>query len=150
MEFKYSHLSVGDHLREIVQTRSETLDQDTIDRIRSSELLDNNQLLPILQTAVRRLELEGAEVILVDGFPRQIEQVKVEGNFNLRPDLVLFFDCPREIAKERYLTRALAGRDNEIDVFKRRHGEFAQLNRLLVQEYDERGILITVTFRREC
>jgi adenylate kinase family enzyme len=57
----------------------------------------------------------------------------------------LFFNCPEEIAKERYLTRKLAGRENDtIDLFMKRHREFEALNAPVVKEYQKRGILLIV------
>lgn len=133
-----------------METRRAVLDQEVIDRIQRSELLHVDDLLPILQDAVHQLENYGAEVIFIDGFPRQIGQVMAEGRSTLRPHLVLFFDCPREIAKERYLVRALAGRDSNPEVFARRYEEFAQSNRLLVQEYAGRGVLLAVSHGQQC
>lgn len=146
--YGYAHLSVGDHLRELVNSKSEVLGDDMMHRIERCELLHVDDLLPILQTAIRRLETDGAGVILMDGFPRRIEQLKVKGGDTLRPHLVLFFDCPRDIAEKRYLTRALPGRDSDLKVFTRRYEEFARMNPPLVQEYAESGILLTVILRQ--
>lgn len=96
------------------------------------------------------------KIFLLDGFPRDISQIKLTGTSDdenkeeglefLQPDLVLFFDCPGEIAQRRYLSRGLPGRDVDVRVFERRFGEFERLNGEVVEEFEKRGILIRVSF----
>lgn len=96
------------------------------------------------------------KILLLDGFPRDISQIKLTGMSDdddekeeglefLQPDLVLFFDCPGEIAQRRYLSRGLPGRDVDVRVFERRFGEFERLNGDVVEEFEKRGILIRVS-----
>lgn len=96
------------------------------------------------------------KILLLDGFPRDISQIKLTGMSDddekeeglefLQPDLVLFFDCPGEIAQKRYLSRGLPGRDVDVGIFERRFGEFERLNGEVVGEFEKRGILIRVSF----
>lgn len=105
--------------------------------------MPTSDLMPILQTAIQSIEEVGAKNILLDGFPRDIKQVKIEEKW-LQPDLVLFFDCLGDIAEKRYLTRALPGRDSDPEIFKKRYREFQMLNKDVLEEYDQQGIVITV------
>lgn len=52
------------------------------------------------------------------------------------PILVLFFNCPKEIAKERYLTHNLEGReaDNEA-MFEKWYKEYIEENKEIVYKY---------------
>lgn len=95
------------------------------------------------------------KILLLDGFPRDISQIKLtsmsdddeeEGLEFLQPDLVLFLDCPGEIAQRRYLSRGLPGRDVDVKIFERRLEEFERLNGEVVEEFEKRGILIRVSF----
>lgn len=97
------------------------------------------------------------KILLLDGFPRDISQIKLSGMSDdddekeeglefLQPDLVLFFDCPGEIAQRRYLSRGLPGRDVDVRIFERRFEEFERLNGEVVEEFGKRGILIRVSF----
>lgn len=97
------------------------------------------------------------KILLLDGFPRDISQIKLtdmsdddenkeEGLEFLQPDLVLFFDCPGEIAQRRYLSRGIPGRDVDVRIFERRFEEFERLNGEVVEEFEKRGILIRVSF----
>lgn len=98
------------------------------------------------------------KILLLDGFPRDISQIKLTGMSDdddekeeeglefLQPDLVLFFDCPGEIAQMRYLSRGIPGRDVDVRIFERRLEEFERLNGEVVEEFEKRGILIRVSF----
>lgn len=94
------------------------------------------------------------KILLLDGFPRDISQIKLTGTSDdekeedlefLQPDLVLFLDCPGEIAQKRYLSRGLPGRDVDVRIFERRFEEFERLNGEVVEEFEKRGILIRVS-----
>lgn len=96
------------------------------------------------------------KILLLDGFPRDISQIKLTGTSDdddekeedlefLQPDLVLFFDCPGEIARKRYLSRGIPGRDVDVRIFERRLEEFERLNGEVVEEFEKRGILIRVS-----
>lgn len=95
------------------------------------------------------------KILLLDGFPRNISQIKLTGMSDddekeedlefLQPDLVLFFDCPGEIAQRRYLSRGLPGRDVDVRIFERRFEEFERLNGDVVEEFEKRGILVRVS-----
>lgn len=97
------------------------------------------------------------KILLLDGFPRNISQIKLTGMSDdddenkeeglefLQPDLVLFFDCPGEIAQRRYLSRGIPGRDVDVRIFERRFEEFERLNGEVVEEFEKRGILIRVS-----
>lgn len=98
-----------------------------------------------------------SQILLLDGFPRDISQIKLTGMSDddddekeeglefLQPDLVLFFDCPGEIAQRRYLSRGIPGRDVDVKIFERRFEEFERLNGEVVEEFEKRGILIRVS-----
>lgn len=144
------------------------------EQIQRSELLPLKDLLPILKEGLQekgfplREKGKGADnekekqrkekkILLLDGFPRDISQIKLTGMSDdddekeedlefLQPDLVLFFDCPGEIAQRRYLSRGLPGRDVDVRIFERRFEEFERLNGEVVEEFEKRGILIRVSF----
>lgn len=59
--------------------------------------------------------------------------------------LVLLFSCSKEIAKQRYLTRNLEGREADDEaMFEKRYKEYMQENEDIVRQYRERGLLIEV------
>jgi adenylate kinase family enzyme len=55
------------------------------------------------------------------------------------------FNCPKEIAKQRYLTRNLEGREADDEaMFEKRYKEYVEENEEIVREYRERGLLVEV------
>jgi len=115
--------------------------------LNKQELANAKVLIPILRNELEELESreQGRRVMLVDGFPRNLAQRREFEEAFAEPILVLFFNCPKEIAKQRYLTRSLEGReaDNEV-MFEKRYEEYVQENKDIVREYQERGLLVEV------
>ncbi|KAF1820147.1 uncharacterized protein K489DRAFT_382902 [Dissoconium aciculare CBS 342.82] len=93
--------------------------------------------------------MEGNQVVVVDGFPRDIEQVNFLSGTNFQPYVVLLFDCPGDIARDRYLHRDIAGRDKSPAIFARRYVEFVRLNQAVLEAFKEVGVLLTVDTSRE-
>jgi adenylate kinase family enzyme len=63
------------------------------------------------------------------------------------PLLVLFFDCPKDTAQRRFLTRRLAGREGDDErTFQKRYQEFTKLNPEIAEMYRRRGILLEVRY----
>ena len=61
----------------------------------------------------------------------------------MEPILVLFFNCPKEIAKRRYLIHNLKGREADDEaMFEKRYREYVPENEHIVREYRERGLLV--------
>jgi dipeptidyl aminopeptidase/acylaminoacyl peptidase len=57
----------------------------------------------------------------------------------------LFFNCREEVAKNRFLTRKLPGRERDnAAIFQKRYDEFATENSKILEMYQERGLLIEV------
>jgi adenylate kinase family enzyme len=61
--------------------------------------------------------------------------------------LVLFFNCREEVARNRFLTRKLPGREaDDAVIFQRRYNEFTAENSKILKMYQERNVLIEVRF----
>lgn len=61
------------------------------------------------------------------------------------PKLVLLFDCPKDIAKQRYLTRNLKGREADDEaMFEKRYEEYLRQNAEIEGEYMDRGCMMVV------
>ncbi|CZS92394.1 uncharacterized protein RAG0_02827 [Rhynchosporium agropyri] len=142
----YRHDSVGDLLRSLVDAKNEP-NLDVEDYVRQGTLVPTTKILEVLKRAlVSRTE----ERMLVDGFPRRLDQgIASEDQFG-KPDLVLFFDCDMSVARARYLTRELEGRlgDNE-EIFQRRYDEFLCLNQAVLDYYLGLGLLVTIDTNTE-
>ncbi|KAM0254373.1 hypothetical protein ACHAQJ_006842 [Trichoderma viride] len=136
-KYGFNHLSIGDVLRQVVA--SPNADKTVVEYVQCGELLATELLFPILKPY-----LEGGGTIILDGFPRQLEQAKAfEEEFQL-PVFVLFFDCPRDLAEKRVVDRKQGREGDNIETFRKRHDEFLELNPPLLHHYEETGNLITV------
>lgn len=63
--------------------------------------------------------------------------------------LVLFFNCPKQIAKQRYLTRKLKGRESDDEtLFEKRYEEYVRENEDIVCYYRQLGILVEIDTSR--
>lgn len=138
------HISLGDHLRSLLSPATlltaspETfggLDYaDFSARMQRRELLPATNIVAITRKAIENLvesipsdKRRIKQIILIDGFPRSPESAQLADLTLGRPDKVLFFGCPREIAQERFLKRRRSV-DDELEVFKTRCDEFERLN----------------------
>ncbi len=114
-------------------------------------------LAEILELSLPRRE--GAdEVMLLDGFPRQLDQVQpiekivrsshpteIESSTDLfqtgTPCAVFYFNCPQETARYRVTHRQLLGRDRDEALFDRRYAEFRLKNPAIESYYRDLGLL---------
>lgn len=145
------HLSVGDHLRELMaQNSSRTTPQPLggLDHRTFTTLMQQRQLLPtetivsIVDAALRAISnaatVSGISnpIVLVDGFPRSLESAAmVDARWGV-PQAVLFFDCPRELAEARFLKRRRSA-DDSVEVFRKRYDEFERLNGGIMEMYKD-------------
>ncbi|KAK4232454.1 P-loop containing nucleoside triphosphate hydrolase protein [Podospora fimiseda] len=126
------HLSIGDLLRQI--SSSPNADQIMASYIQRGELLPTDMILSILGPFFQE---SSGQTLLLDGFPRQLDQAKeFESRFG-PPNLVLFFDCPEDIARERVITRVAGRAGDTLEVFQKRYREFGELNPPIMSYYRE-------------
>ncbi|KAF1842324.1 P-loop containing nucleoside triphosphate hydrolase protein, partial [Cucurbitaria berberidis CBS 394.84] len=142
-DYGFVHLSVGDVLRELVA--SPDADEGIVNNIRSGELVPVETLAPLLKSQTEKACRDGRKKILVDGFPRRLNQAAPVEAVLGSPILVMLFDCPEELALERFLARKLAGREKDDEqMFKKRYQEFNVSNPSIVDHYREKGLLLEV------
>src|ERR1700716_1746318 len=106
-EFKLSHLSTGDILRAEVARGSE-IGKEAERIMRAGDLVPDDLIIRIVQAILRDPNLSSD--VLLDGFPRTLEQAKAldrmlasEGH---KVDFVIAFDVPEDILVDRLLHRA--------------------------------------------
>ncbi|KAB8231210.1 P-loop containing nucleoside triphosphate hydrolase protein [Aspergillus alliaceus] len=141
-DYGLHHLSVGDLLRDLAKSGS--LHEEAMSNIQRNVLIHTNDLSRILASAKEDLRRAGKEKLLVDGVPRNLDQAGPVEEAIGPPDLVLFFDCPGEIAKQRFLTRRIPGRNDDGPTFDARYRHYVSQNAMIVDHYDSRGLLLKV------
>ncbi|KAL2256308.1 hypothetical protein VTK26DRAFT_1863 [Humicola hyalothermophila] len=130
-EHGFTHISVGDLLRQLIAKHEA---DDTIrDYVQRGEPLPMEWLWPILRA--RLDECTPGRPILLDGFPRRLDQAVQFEEACGEPSTVLFFTCPHEVAKKRVLERKLGRPGDTADIFERRYKEFRQLNPDVLDHY---------------
>ncbi|KAK4100927.1 P-loop containing nucleoside triphosphate hydrolase protein [Parathielavia hyrcaniae] len=127
-EHDFTHISVGDILRENAD-KSAAIGW----HVKNGELVPSDHLFPLLRETFRDCS-PGCPIIL-DGFPRRLDQIRGFEKAFGPPHLVLFFQCTKDVAKERVLARE-EGRENDTrEGFETRYKEYLQLNPPILDYY---------------
>ncbi|KAL1558874.1 UMP-CMP kinase-like isoform X1 [Salvia divinorum] len=136
--FGFTHLSVGDLLRKEIYSDSENGSM-ILDTIKEGKIVPSEVTVKLIKKAIEASENNR---ILVDGFPRSEEnRVAYERVGGVEPDIVLFFDCPKEEMVKRVLNRNQGRIDDNIDTVKERLTVFEELNLPVIKYYSKKGIL---------
>ncbi|KAF4498939.1 adenylate kinase [Fusarium agapanthi] len=159
------HYSVGDGLRAWMRVnRSTELAAKIQSKLDNQGFLTSEDLNPFIYReildAINRNEPK-VKGILVDGYPRCIEQLDSFGTWpfqdtvplppgdggrirlDIKPDLVLSFQITKENARARYLGRARDTNDSA-DKFEKRFKEYELETVPVEEEYRKRGILVSI------
>ncbi|KAF2189410.1 adenylate kinase 1 ATP binding protein [Zopfia rhizophila CBS 207.26] len=147
-----AHFSVGDILRTYVKANRHTVLADRIQqKLDWQGFLTFEDISPFLCKAIKNA-MEGEENvkgIILDGFPRCLEQAKSfeEWHFQVelplrsrKPVVVLSINVTKENAKPRYLARARDSNDSE-EKFERRFAEYERESPLVEELYRTRVLI---------
>ena len=118
-EFGYSHISIGDLMR--AELKSQSVQGKLIQEIvQSGNLVPKELTVELLMKALRNTK---AHTVLVDGFPRSVDQAVYLEQTGMKVDFLLHFDTDREdILLNRLIERGkTSGRadDNEETITNR-------------------------------
>ncbi|KAK6949192.1 hypothetical protein Daesc_009266 [Daldinia eschscholtzii] len=163
-----AHYSVGDGLRSWMrENRTTALAIRIQDKLDNQGFLTSHDLNPFICLAIKdaiNREEPKYQGILIDGFPRCVEQLESFNTWpfqdelpltpmrdgrtgeNAKPDVVLRLDVTKENAKARYLARARDSNDSR-DKFERRFAEYETETIPVEEAYRQRGILIDVSIK---
>jgi adenylate kinase len=137
-EFHLSHLSTGDILRAEVARESD-IGKEAERIMRAGDLVPDDLIIRIVQGILRDPDVSSE--VLLDGFPRTIEQARAldemlakEGH---KVDFVLAFDVPESVLVERLLHRAaVEGRaDDTREAITERMHEYRTLTAAVLDHY---------------
>lgn len=142
-EFGCSHLSAGDLLRE--ERKSGSANAALIQKI-----IDEGKIVPVaitvnlIKAAIEAQVAKGKTVFLVDGFPRDAENVRgwedVMGNF-CEVAFVLFFDCPEAVMEKRLLGRNEGRSDDNIETVRKRFKTYADSTYPIIEAFRAKGMV---------
>ncbi|KAI1485403.1 P-loop containing nucleoside triphosphate hydrolase protein [Biscogniauxia mediterranea] len=108
------------------------------------DIVPSHIALPILQRKILDLEVEGTyNGVLLDGFPRQLDHCEEARELCFGPEfptLVIYIDCPVEVARMRYLARARDG--DTAASFDKRLAQFEEHMPSLLRKLADEGLLV--------
>jgi adenylate kinase len=137
-EFKLSHLSTGDILRAEV-ARGSDIGREAERIMSAGDLVPDDLIIRIVQGILRDPDVSSE--VLLDGFPRTLEQAKAldemlatEGH---KVDFVIAFKVPEEMLIQRLLHRAkVEGRaDDTREAITERMHEYRSLTARVLDHY---------------
>lgn len=147
-EANIAHYSTGDLLREEVASGSEL--GKTID-----SFVSKGNLVPldiVIDTVVKAIKTSSKNVILIDGFPRSVEQMKkldevLSSESDVELISVIEVMVSEEVARDRVLGRARGADDNN-EVFNNRMAVFMGPLEAIRSFYSEKNIYHTINAER--
>lgn len=134
-----NHVSTGDLLREEVDART-TLGKRVEQIMKRGDLVDSSTTTVLIQ---KYLRVNPGKHILVDGFPRSMQNSTDFLQLCGRPEFALVFDAPDEVLMERMKHRARSsGRedDKNENTGKRRIQVYRETNHLIVENLIKNGV----------
>lgn len=142
------HYSAGDMLRAEVATGSDL--GNTINKYISA-----GEIVPIeiiIETIVNAIKKSSTDVVLIDGYPRSIEQMEVLDKYLLsEPQVelvnVIEVEVSKEVAQDRVLGRS-RGSDDKIEVFNNRMKVYTQPLEQIKEFYSNKNILHKINGER--
>jgi adenylate kinase len=145
---KIVHYSTGDLLRAEVSSGSELGK-----KIKS--YIDNGNLVPleiVINTIKSAIEKADKDIILIDGFPRSVEQmIALNEMLKTAKDIdlvaVIEVEVSEEIARDRVLGRA-RGADDNVEVFNNRMKVFLEPLKDIEEFYSKQNKLIKINGER--
>jgi adenylate kinase len=145
---KVAHFSTGDLLRAEVAKGSEL--GKTI-----ASYVDNGNLVPlniVIDTIVNAIKSTNKDIILIDGFPRSVEQMMaldeiLQKENDVKLVKVIEVEVSEEVAKDRVLGRARGADDNET-VFNNRMKVYTDPLADIQKFYESKNLLHKINGER--
>ena len=142
------HYSTGDLLREEVASGSE-LGREI------KSYIDNGKLVPlniVINTIKNAIEKADKPVVIIDGFPRSVEQMKaldemLKENPQIELVKVIEVEVSEDVARERVLGRARGADDNE-EVFNNRMKVYLEPLDEIEKFYEAQNKLVKINGER--
>lgn len=144
-DYGYVHLSAGDLLRE---ERSKNTDTSAMieQYIKDGKIVPVEITVGLIKKAMEKAVSKGTNVFLVDGFPRN--QDNLEGWYKVMGDyadvrFVLFFECPETVMEARLMERGkTSGRsDDNIESIRKRFRTYLDETMPVVSQFEKAGKL---------
>lgn len=135
--YGFAHFSAGDLLRAEVASSSEQ-GKMIGDMIKNGAIVPGHITIGLLKAAIESTSAPG---VLIDGFPRQLDQAGAFEKDVSDFEFVLFFNCPEEEMEKRLLERGkTSGRsDDNIESIRKRFKTFLETSMPVISYYEAKG-----------
>ncbi|KAL0216682.1 hypothetical protein P9112_008866 [Eukaryota sp. TZLM1-RC] len=133
------HISAGDLLRREIQSGSQH--GALIDHMIKEGLIVPHEItVELLKAEILRFP---GQTIIIDGFPRAIDQLEAFEKAVTRFEFCLVLDCPEEVLRERLLERGRSsGRsDDNVESIMKRFFVFKDQTQPVIHHFEEEGRL---------
>jgi adenylate kinase (isozyme 1 subfamily) len=134
-KYGFGHFSAGDLLRAEVESGSE-VGKSVEATMKEGKLVSSAVTIQLLKKAIANSD---KKQILVDGFPRALDQAQEFEDKVIPCKLVLFFDCPQKVLQKRLMKRAkTSGRaDDNAETIKKRFDTFNNTSMPVITHYEK-------------
>lgn len=142
-DFKFLHLSAGDLLRAEMAREGSEFGELIATHIKEGKIVPKEVTLKLIQDAMAR---SPGSMILLDGFPRKMDQALEFERVVAPCKAVLYFTCTEEAMQERLLKRGeTSGRsdDNKESIVKRFH-TFKETSLPVIRHYQAENKVIEI------
>ncbi|RFU35175.1 hypothetical protein B7463_g1123, partial [Scytalidium lignicola] len=152
-DYKFTHLSAGDLLREEQNRPGSEFGALIKDYIKNGLIVPMEVTVQLLENAMSdAMSKAGTKngKFLIDGFPRKMDQALKFEETVCPSKFVLFFDCPEETMEKRLLKRGeTSGRsDDNIESIKKRFRTFIETSMPVVDYFDKDGRVVKIEATR--
>lgn len=106
-DFGYTHFCAGELLREVVRSSDSEMGRKIAAVLEKGQIVPSEITVELLQARIS--SQPNPHGYLLDGFPRNVEQAGMFEDGIANAKGIFFLDCPREVMKERLLSRIVAG-----------------------------------------
>lgn len=131
----FHHISVGQLLRKEVDDGGDHAEMIT-EYVKEGKMVPSHLTVGVLRKAI---EASSAEVVLIDGFPRAMDQIEAYNkHINVECDFVLFLECEKDVVVDRLLERGkTSGRaDDNIETIHKRIEVFHEETVPVVEHFE--------------
>jgi UMP-CMP kinase len=135
-DYGFVHLRIGDLLRE--EVKQESTEAKIISKcIQQGKLVPKEITIGLLDRTIHGWTKQGRTKFLVDGFPRQLDQVVAFEKEVAPIDYTLYFECPQKVIFNR-----LKGREDLVS--SEQFQALAEANVPIVDYFKNSGKLLTI------
>ncbi|KAK3676703.1 bifunctional uridylate/adenylate kinase [Recurvomyces mirabilis] len=154
-DFGWYHLSVGDYLRELVNSTTQLpvaqcggmCSDELLAHLKAEKSVQGKTIAAIVEHKIFVIQEQGFDHIFIDGYPRQKQSTELFDETFGRPIEIVWFGCVKSTAKARSMGCKRGADDDE--VLESRYAEFLENNRVIEHHYDVLMQIVNTDGERE-